>query len=76
MVDATVPKENIHRIPTASEHQLEDLLRVAIVPVVPAEASLPLVTATPAEEAAAVGAPHMGLAGEPAAEAIAEAEAT
>jgi hypothetical protein len=73
MVDATVPKENIHRIPTASEHQLEDLLRVAIVP---AEAALPLVTATPAEEAAAVGAPHMGLAGEPAAEAIAEAEAT
>jgi hypothetical protein len=76
MVDATVPKENSHRIPTAPEHQLEDLLRAATVSAVPAEAALPLVTATPTEEAAAVGAPHTGLAGEPTAEAIAEAEAT
>jgi hypothetical protein len=63
MVDATAPEENSHRTPTVPAHQLEDLLRVVTVP------------ATLAVEAVAVGAPHMGLAGELAAGAIAEAEA-
>jgi hypothetical protein len=76
MADATVPEGNCHKIPTAPRHQLEDLLRAAIVPVVLVGATTPQVTATLVVEAAAVGAPHMGLAGEPAMEVIAEAEDT
>jgi hypothetical protein len=76
MVDVTVPEENSHRIPSAPGHQLEDLLRAATVPAAPAEAVAPVVTATLAVEVAAAGAPHTGLVGEPAVEAIAEAEAT
>jgi hypothetical protein len=76
MVDITAPEENNHRIPTVSGHQLEDLLRAVTVTVAPAEGAAPLVTATLAVEAAAAGAPHTGLVGEPVAGAIAEAEAT
>jgi ribosomal protein L12E/L44/L45/RPP1/RPP2 len=61
MVDATVPEENSHRISIVPGHQLEDLLTAATVSAV---------------EAAPAGAPHTGLAGEPMAGAIAEAEAT
>jgi hypothetical protein len=76
MVDTTVPEENSHRIPTVPGHQLEDLLRAATLSAALAEATMLLVTATLAVEAAAVGAPHTELEGEPAAEAIAEAKAT
>jgi hypothetical protein len=54
---------------------MENLLRVATVSAASAEAAVPLVTTTLAVEAAAAGAPHIGLAGELAAEVIAEAEA-
>jgi hypothetical protein len=70
MLDATVPEENSHRIPTIPGHQLVDLLRAATVP------ATPLVTATLVVEAAAAGAPHTRLVGEPAVEAITETEAT
>jgi hypothetical protein len=63
MVDATSPEENNHSIPTVPGHQLEGLLSAATVPAAPAEAAAPLVTATPAVEAAAAGAPHTELAG-------------
>jgi hypothetical protein len=76
VMDATVPEENSHRIPTAPGHQLEDLLRAATVSAAPAEAATPLVTVTLLVEATSVGAPHTGLAGEPVVGAIAEAEAT
>jgi hypothetical protein len=74
--DATVLEESYRRTPTALGHLLEDLLREvtalgALVAVV-----LWWLTVTPAAEAAAAGAPHMGLEGEPVAEAIVEAEAT
>jgi hypothetical protein len=46
------------------------------VSVAPEEAAAALVTATPAVEATAAGAPHTGLAGEVAAGAIAGVEAT
>jgi hypothetical protein len=75
-VDATAPKENNHRTPTVPGHQLEDLLRAVTVLAAPTEAAAPLVTVTRAVEAAAVGAPHTGLAGELAAGAIVGAEAT
>jgi hypothetical protein len=75
MVDATVPEESSHRIPTVPGHQLEDLLRAATVPRAPAEAAPSLVTMTLVVEAAAAGAPHTGLVGEPAAKAITEVEA-
>jgi hypothetical protein len=76
MVDATTPEENNHRTPTASGHQLEDLLRAATVLVAPAEDAVALVTATLPAEATAAGAPHTVLAGELAVAAIAGAEAT
>jgi hypothetical protein len=76
MVDATVPEESSHIIPTIPGHQLEDLLRAATVPVALAEAAAPLVTVTLVVEAATAGAPHTGLAGDPAAGAITEAKAT
>jgi hypothetical protein len=61
MVDATVPEENSHRIPTVPGHQLKDLLKAATVSAAPAEAAAPLVTATLAMEAATAGAPHTGM---------------
>jgi hypothetical protein len=74
--DATVLVENYHRTPTALGHQLVDPLRVVTAPVALAAVALWWLMATPAAEAATVGAPHTGLEGEPVAEAIAEAEAT
>jgi hypothetical protein len=55
---------------------LEDLLRAVTAPVALTLVAVPLVTVTLAVEAAAAGAPHTGLAGEPAAKVIAEAEVT
>jgi hypothetical protein len=74
--DATVLEENYHRIPTALGHQLVDLLRLATALVALVAAAPWWLTATPVAEAAAAGAPHTRLEGEPMAEAIAEAEAT
>jgi hypothetical protein len=76
VMDATVLEENSHRTPTVLGHQLEDLLRAITVPVAPAVVAALLVMVMLGAEAAATGAPHTGLAREPAAEAIAEAEAT
>jgi hypothetical protein len=76
MVDATAHKENNHRIPTISGHQLEDLLKALTVLAVQAEAAAVLVTATAAAEAAAAGAHHTVLARGLVAAAIAVAEAT
>jgi hypothetical protein len=75
-MDATVLVENSHRIPTVPRHQLEDLLRAVIVLVAPTVAAVPLVMVMLVAEAAAAGAPHTRLAGEPVAEVIAEDEAT
>jgi hypothetical protein len=70
-MDTIVLEESYRRTPTALGHLLEDLLRAVTTLV-----ALWWLTATPAAEAAAVGAPHTGLEGEPVAGAIAEAEAT
>jgi hypothetical protein len=72
-MDATVLEESYSRTPIALGHLLEDLLRAVTAP---ATVALWWLAATPAAEAAAAGAPHTGLEGEPVAEAIAEAEAT
>jgi hypothetical protein len=74
--DATVLEENYHRTPTALGHQLVDPLRAVTAPVALAAVAPWWLMATPAAEAAAAGAPHTGLEGEPVAEAITEAEAT
>jgi hypothetical protein len=74
-MDATVLEENYPRTPTILGHQLVGLLRGATVPAAPAVVAALLITVMLVAEAAAVGAPHTGLAGEPV-EAIAEAEAT
>jgi hypothetical protein len=76
VMDATVLEEISHRTPTVQGHQLEDLLRAAIVPVAPAVVAVLLVMVTLVVEAAAAGAPHTELEGEPVAEANAEAKAT
>jgi hypothetical protein len=75
-MDATVLEENYHRTPTALGHPLVDPLKVVTAPVALAVVAPWWLMATPAVEAAAAGAPHTGLEGEPVAEAIAEAEAT
>jgi hypothetical protein len=75
-MDATILEEISHRTPTEQGHQLEDLLKVATVPVAPAAVVAPPVMVTLAVKAAAAGAPHTELEGEPVVEAIAEAEAT
>jgi hypothetical protein len=75
-MDATALEENFHRTPTVPGHQLEDLLRVVTVPAAPAVVAALLIMVMLAAEAVVAGAPHTGLAGEPVAEAIAEAEAT
>jgi hypothetical protein len=72
---ATVLEESYRRTPTALAHLLEDLLRAVTALVALAAVVLWWLTATLAVEEAAVGAPHMGLEGEPVPEAIAEAEA-
>jgi hypothetical protein len=79
VMDTIALEDNNHRIPTIPGHQLEDLLRAVIVPAVaaaPTVATSPPVMVMLVVEAAAAGAPHMGLEGELVAEAIAEAEAT
>jgi hypothetical protein len=76
VMDATVLEENSHRTPTVLGHQLEDLLRAVTVPTVPVVVAALLIMVMLVVEATTVGAPHTGLAGEPAAEAIAEAKAT
>jgi hypothetical protein len=75
-MDATVLEENYHRSPTALGHHLVDLLRAAIALAALAAVAPWWLMVTPAGEAAAVGAPHTEVAGEPVAEVIAEAEAT
>jgi hypothetical protein len=75
-MDATVLEENYRRTPVVLGHQPVDLLRVATVPAAPVVVAALLLMVMLVVEAAAVGAPHTGLAGELVAEAIAEAEAT
>jgi hypothetical protein len=74
--DTTILKENYRRTPTALGHQLVDLLRAATVSVALVVVAARRLMVMLAAEAAAAGAPHTGLAGEPGAEAIAEAEST
>jgi hypothetical protein len=74
--DATVLEGSYRRTPTTLGHLLDDLLRVVTVLVALAAVAPWWLMVTPAAEAAAAGAPHTGLEGEPVAEAIAEAEAT
>jgi hypothetical protein len=74
--DATVLEESYRRTPTALGHLLEYLLKAVTALVALAAVALWWLTATPTAEAAAAGAPHTGLEGEPVAEEIAEAEAT
>jgi hypothetical protein len=69
-------KENYCRTPTVLGHQLVDLLRAATGPTALVVVAALQLMVMPAAEAAAAGAPHTWLAGEPVAEAIAEAEAT
>jgi hypothetical protein len=73
---ATVLEESYRLTPTVLGHRLVDLLRVETVPAVPAVTAISFVISIPAAEAAAAGAPHMELEGEPVAEAIAAADAT
>jgi hypothetical protein len=75
-MDATVLEENYRKTPTVLGHRLVGLLRAVTVPAAPVVATALLLMVMLEAEAAAAGAPHTGLAGEPVAEAIAEAEAT
>jgi hypothetical protein len=72
--DATVLEENYRRTPTALGHELVDLLRAATVPAALVVVATLLLMVVLVAEAAAAGARLTGLAGEPVAEAIAEAE--
>jgi hypothetical protein len=74
--DATVLEESYRRTPTALGHLPGDLLKAVTALVALVAVALWWLAATPAAEAAAEGAPHTGLEGEPVVEAIAEAEAT
>jgi hypothetical protein len=76
IMDATVLEENCPRTPTVLGLQPAGLLRVVTVLAAPAVVTVLLIMVMLAAEAAAAGAPHTGLAGEPVAEATAEAEAT
>jgi hypothetical protein len=71
--DATVLEDNYRLTPTVLGHRLVDLLRMATVPAVIAMSFLIAILVA---EAAAAGAPHTGLAGEPVAEATEGAKAT
>jgi hypothetical protein len=75
-MDATVLEENCLRTPTVLGLRPVGLLRVVTVPAAPTVVAALLIMVMLLVEAAAAGAPHTGLAGEPVAEAIAEAEAT
>jgi hypothetical protein len=74
--DATVLEENYRKTPTVLGHQPVDLLRAATVLAALVVVAALLLMVMLEVEAAAAGAPHTGLAGELAAEAIAEVEAT
>jgi hypothetical protein len=74
--DTTVLVENYHRTPTALGNRLVDLLRAATASAALTAIAPWWLMVTPPGEAAAAEAPHTELAGEPVAEAIAEAEAT
>jgi xanthosine utilization system XapX-like protein len=74
--DATVLEENYQLTPTVLGHRPVDLLKVATAPAAPVVTTISFLIAILVAEAAATGAPHMGLEGEPVAGAIAEAEAT
>jgi hypothetical protein len=73
---ATVLEESYRPTPTVLRHRSVDLLRVATPPAVPVVTGISSLTAILAAEAAAAGAPHTELEGEPVAEAITAAEAT
>jgi hypothetical protein len=73
---ATVPEESYRLTPTVLGHRAVDLLRVATAPAVPAVTVRSSLTSILVAEAAAAGAPHTKLEGEPVAEVIAAAEAT
>jgi hypothetical protein len=75
-MDATVLKQNYQLTPTVLGHQPVDLLRVATAPTTLAVIAMSFLIAILVAEAAAAGAPHTGLAGEPVAEVTAGAEAT
>jgi hypothetical protein len=64
LMDATALEKNSHRTPTILGHQLEDLLKAAIVPVAPAVVAVLLVMVMLEAEASAAGAPHTELEGE------------
>jgi hypothetical protein len=74
-MDATVLEENCPRTPTVPGLRPVGLHKVVTVMAAPAEVAALLIMVMLAAEAVAAGAPHTGLAGEPVAEAIAEAEA-
>jgi hypothetical protein len=76
ITDATVLEESYRRTPIALGRVLEDLIRAVTTLVALAAVALWWLTVRTATEAAAAGAPHTGLEGEPMAEVIAEAEAT
>jgi hypothetical protein len=73
---ATVLEDNYHITPTVVGHRLVGLLKEVTVPMAPVEVAELLIMVMLVAEVAAAGATHTGLAGEPAAEAIAEVEAT
>jgi hypothetical protein len=75
-MDAIVLEQNYRLTPTALGHWPVDLLRVATAPVAPAVIVTSFLIAILVAEAAAAGAPHTGLAGEPMAEATAATKAT
>jgi hypothetical protein len=74
--DATVLEGNYHKTPTALGHQLVDLLRAATAPAALVVVAARRLMVMLAVEAAAAGAPHTELEGEPVVETIVEAEAT
>jgi hypothetical protein len=75
-MDAIALEENSPRTPTVPGRQLEDLPKVATALAAPAVVTTLLVMVMLVAEAAAAGAPHMGLEEELVAEAIAEATVT
>jgi hypothetical protein len=74
--DATIHEENCRLTPTVLGHWSVDLLKVATVPAAPAATAMLSLIVILVAEAATVGAPHTGLAGELGAEATTAAEAT
>jgi hypothetical protein len=73
---ATVLEESYWLTPTVLGHQPVDLPRVATAPAVPVVTAISSLIAILVVEAAAAGAPHTELEGEPVAGVIAAAEAT